>query len=647
VTVTAEITASPTFPAGTSLNIYEGRSFPGGTPIYGQAPGIAANKTASVSSTGMATIPECEPERRYIAGATVAGTWRYIGFIAPPPLEIEGPPGPSGPAGATGPAGPSGPTGAAGAPGASGPQGPEGKLANEQMLATAYRAAPLTLPKGTSKVLLDTVASDPGANFNVTESAYVVPVSAHYLVIGTVTGTIVANALLNALIYVNGVLRISGSQDQGSSGESTIGTDVAGILKLTAGDRVELWANYTGTGKGELQIVGSTENRLQVMAAASAGPTGAQGATGAKGETGATGAAGATGPEGPKGTTGATGPTGPEGKPPGETQIATAYRKVAQTLSPAANTKILLDTVISDPGSNISLPESCYIAPADGYYHVDGEISATLPATGAVLAPMIRLNGGALVLIGTQTYMDSAGDVVIGGAVSGVLRLVKGDKVELVAWYSGTTKGELQIGSGVAENRLSVSPAAGQGPIGPQGPVGPGGTVERGTTLPASPVDGQEYDYVADATNGVVWRFRYRAASASAYKWEFVGGAALSAEAAGEGTTASTTYVALGGGPAVTTPLAGDYEMGFTVQVGNSAATTFTWATVKLGAAAAGEGEMAFFWTPAGNAEAHVSRTMMRAGLAKGAALELQYKVASGTAKYYRRALWARPVRVG
>ena len=46
-----------------------------------------------------------------------------------------------------------------------------------------------------------------------------------------------------------------------------------------------------------------------------------------------------------------------------------------------------------------------------------------------------------------------------------------------------------------------------------------------GTTLPGSPTDGQEYVLVDSLTAPTyVWRFRYNASSASAYKWEFIGG---------------------------------------------------------------------------------------------------------------------------
>ena len=84
------------------------------------------------------------------------------------------------------------------------------------------------------------------------------------------------------------------------------------------------------------------------------------------------------------------------------------------------------------------------------------------------------------------------------------------------------------------------------------------GTSTLVTSLPSSPVDGQIIDYVADSTNGVVWRFRYRSASASAYKWEFIGGGQLDSYVAAQQSTSSTTTISLSG-PSVTVPFAGDY----------------------------------------------------------------------------------------
>jgi hypothetical protein len=81
------------------------------------------------------------------------------------------------------------------------------------------------------------------------------------------------------------------------------------------------------------------------------------------------------------------------------------------------------------------------------------------------------------------------------------------------------------------------------------------------SSLPGSPVDGQECYYVADAANGVVWHLRYRAGATGSYKWEFVGGAQLTATGAGGATSSTTPQTA--GTPTITLPLAGDYELGF------------------------------------------------------------------------------------
>jgi hypothetical protein len=88
------------------------------------------------------------------------------------------------------------------------------------------------------------------------------------------------------------------------------------------------------------------------------------------------------------------------------------------------------------------------------------------------------------------------------------------------------------------------------------------------TALPAAPIDRQEIHYLADAALGIVWHLRYRAASASAYKWEHVGfPAALRAD-----TDVSETSNAAGAGNAwnnlvtpcsLVVPVAGDYEVGW------------------------------------------------------------------------------------
>jgi microcystin-dependent protein len=79
------------------------------------------------------------------------------------------------------------------------------------------------------------------------------------------------------------------------------------------------------------------------------------------------------------------------------------------------------------------------------------------------------------------------------------------------------------------------------------------------TTLPASPIDGTEVYYQADSTNGVIWHLRYRAASASAYKWEFVGGAPMTAVGAGEAGFTSSSFRTNGQASLTLPAVAGDY----------------------------------------------------------------------------------------
>jgi len=70
--------------------------------------------------------------------------------------------------------------------------------------------------------------------------------------------------------------------------------------------------------------------------------------------------------------------------------------------------------------------------------------------------------------------------------------------------------------------------------------------------------DGMVIDYSPVA--GSIWRVRYRAASASVYKWEVISAPAITSEINTDQTTTSTTFVDLDtNGPDVTTLREGDY----------------------------------------------------------------------------------------
>jgi hypothetical protein len=84
------------------------------------------------------------------------------------------------------------------------------------------------------------------------------------------------------------------------------------------------------------------------------------------------------------------------------------------------------------------------------------------------------------------------------------------------------------------------------------------------SALPSSPYDGQEV-YYANSTmlaQGTIWHLRYRAGSANAQKWEFLGGAELHNATPGPNTGTSypsSTWAICSSSPTLLTPLAGIY----------------------------------------------------------------------------------------
>jgi len=95
----------------------------------------------------------------------------------------------------------------------------------------------------------------------------------------------------------------------------------------------------------------------------------------------------------------------------------------------------------------------------------------------------------------------------------------------------------------------------------PLWPLSPPPTLAYGTSLPASPVDGQEAILVDSVTAPTYqWRFRYNAASTSPYKWEYIGGAPMRHEMAASQSISGSAYVnAPTPGPTLVVPLAGEY----------------------------------------------------------------------------------------
>jgi hypothetical protein len=208
-------------------------------------------------------------------------------------------------------------------------------------------------------------------------------------------------------------------------------------------------------------------------------------------------------------------------------------------------------------------------------------------------------------------------------------------------------------------------PAGVQGPTGPQGPKGDtGATGPAGpsappiplvSALPVSPVDGQECYYLADATYGVVWHLRYRAASASVSKWEVLGGPELVAATDGGGatTTLGASYAeTLLANPSIVLPLRGDYDLRCLVGgfMGGVAGADFrVYPGNSGGSFPPGESYGSGFTGVAANFG--FERTAAPRYLACPAGQRIQIAVMSSTPNLafstYARWLWARPVRVG
>lgn len=352
------------------------------------------------------------------------------------------------------------------------------------------------------------------------------------------------------------------------------------------------------------------------------GPQGIQGLQGAKGDPGNTGPAGATGPTGNTGPAGPTGPTGPTGAAGLPTSVAdegtvlTARSKLnfvgagVTATDDSANNQ----TVVTVPGGSggVVASDPAIIAVVDlsavtsytfsglsgnndyGYEIVlDGQLSVggvarniTLKPNGSGASTFNSYDVGSRSTTAPTMGVYDANGLFIG--YTGTADCPIDARASLIAktghvrqWISKYT-----TSSGPATSQLQVSSAGlwndtataltsllldfGGGTFTGRvilrrfnrtGDMALG-ALARVTTLPASPVDGQEILFVVDSTNGIVWHLKYNGGSASAYKWEFIGGGCLYSYVDGNNTISSRSYAA-NGGPSLTLPLAGDYEISY------------------------------------------------------------------------------------
>lgn len=183
-------------------------------------------------------------------------------------------------------------------------------------------------------------------------------------------------------------------------------------------------------------------------------------------------------------------------------------------------------------------------------------------------------------------------------------------------------------------------------------PLGASGYPVQGalvTTLPASPVDGQEVVLTDSLTAPTyAWTLRYVAGITGPYKWIFVGGAdwVSSIPAAQASGTRSTWYDLATVGPSVTVPRAGDYvAFGSASCIDNTAAVQ-TGIGIALGAAS--PTPIAYNYIATANFNSSVALQAVFTGIAAGTELRLRYAVfgTAGSATWQFRVLRVQPLRL-
>lgn len=169
-----------------------------------------------------------------------------------------------------------------------------------------------------------------------------------------------------------------------------------------------------------------------------------------------------------------------------------------------------------------------------------------------------------------------------------------------------------------------------------------------GTSLPADPVDGQEFTLVDSMSAPTYsWKLRYVAAKSS-NKWVFVGGTPLQAEVATSENTSSTTYAALAtAGPSVTVPVAGDYYVAHGAKHLAPAAALHSTMSYDIGATGAVDADGVNALLAVSSAGGiSTARVKKQAGLT-AVTLTAKYKVSGSNANFAERWISLTPIAIG
>jgi hypothetical protein len=180
-----------------------------------------------------------------------------------------------------------------------------------------------------------------------------------------------------------------------------------------------------------------------------------------------------------------------------------------------------------------------------------------------------------------------------------------------------------------------------------------------GTSLPGSPVDGQEATLVDSITVATYqWRFRYNAGSANTDKWEFVGGVPAEAFVATLEYRNNTAYGdSSTAGPSFTVPRAGVYSIsyGFQGRALDVTSSYEVWGSPSINAGAPADADAVVMSAPAGPATANTQYhpgMMKKTAVTIGASQVIKLQVKQPTGASATRSGWEKrwltvlPVRV-
>lgn len=163
------------------------------------------------------------------------------------------------------------------------------------------------------------------------------------------------------------------------------------------------------------------------------------------------------------------------------------------------------------------------------------------------------------------------------------------------------------------------------------------------SSLPSSPVDGQECNYLADATNGVVWHLIYRSASG---KWHMTGGPGLFSQVLSFPNLNQSAYFDWTG-PAITVPLLGDYQVELGMRPYKVDGTKFSiWMSFTVGATAASDTDAVQASHDQDTADS-VMRTLTKTAVPAGSLLSSRMRNSGGVWSVNNAWMRVTPIRIG